>query len=562
PLFLLDRAEFFNSFSTPGGFLNYLSAFFTELYSIPFTGSIVITLLISFLPIAINIKAFSNSTNLFSLLKSTLLLIVAILLFVIPAFKISSFILILLAYFFAFIYIQLVKRLKNIAVLILFLAITSYFLYVLLGGFGLLLSNAITIIRILYSKQITKAKYPAVIAIALANLIIPFIFVRTIFQLVPINVSYLGDFFTDEHYIVPKLYYALIGLILVIELLKPFNISKGSIKWGIPILLAFTIVGIFFGSKSIKSTTESQLLKIDYYAYNKQWNEVLKLVKNDLTNNQLAVFQANRAFYFTNNLLNDVFSIPQNFRINSLLLEQYVNRNMLVAASDIYFDMGLINESRHWIHEAFTSLGMQPRILKRMVEVNIINENYTTARKYIGLLKKSFVNRKWALNYERIIKNHSVITGFPDLEFKRQIMPQSDFFINRHAPIQNLLNFIDLQNANKMVLEYLVTYYLFEHDVIHVVKLIPNFRKNKYDELPKLVQETLILYMVKTQQKTIDIMGYKIAKNNFKRFNEYSKLYTFYKKNDRAAKAKLDARYADSYWYYIHFLSPITRSKK
>jgi hypothetical protein len=433
---------------------------------------------------------------------------------------------------------------------------------VLLGGFGLLLSNAITIIRILYSKQITKAKYPAVIAIALANLIIPFIFVRTIFQLVPINVSYLGDFFTDEHYIVPKLYYALIGLILVIELLKPFNISKGSIKWGIPILLAFTIVGIFFGSKSIKSTTESQLLKIDYYAYNKQWNEVLKLVKNDLTNNQLAVFQANRAFYFTNNLLNDVFSIPQNFRINSLLLEQYVNRNMLVAASDIYFDMGLINESRHWIHEAFTSLGMQPRILKRMVEVNIINENYTTARKYIGLLKKSFVNRKWALNYERIIKNHSVITGFPDLEFKRQIMPQSDFFINRHAPIQNLLNFIDLQNANKMVLEYLVTYYLFEHDVIHVVKLIPNFRKNKYDELPKLVQETLILYMVKTQQKTIDIMGYKIAKNNFKRFNEYSKLYTFYKKNDRAAKAKLDARYADSYWYYIHFLSPITRSKK
>jgi hypothetical protein len=231
---------------------------------------------------------------------------------------------------------------------------------------------------------------------------------------------------------------------------------------------------------------------------------------------------------------------------------------MMMPTSDIYFDLGLINESRHWAHESYTIYKKQPRILKRLVQVNIINGKYNTAKKYIALLKESMANRIWALEYEKILNNELTIADFPILFDKQINLPTVDFFVDQDNYKSNLLSLLSQPQNYPMAFEYLMAYYLFNHQLGDLLNNIEGFRKYNYNALPKLVQEAITLYFIQAKQTNVNLAGYQIDNIHFNRFKGYYKIYSGYLKENEKAKINLDKEYADTYWYYMNFVSPIT----
>jgi hypothetical protein len=360
----------------------------------------------------------------------------------------------------------------------------------------------------------------------------------------------------------PKFYYVLVIAILLLVIFVSFNKSEKLVN-DKHILIAFILGSVMIIALPIISLNKSEKvqLEIEYLAFNKQWDKLLSKVDTDILNNQLAAFNTNRALFFTDNLLEDGCRVSQKYGINSLFLNPHADINMMMPTSDLYFDLGLINESRHWAHEAYTTFKKQPRILKRLTQVNIINEKYNTAKKYIALLKKSMVNRIWALEYEKILTNELSISDFPELYEKQINLPQIDFFVEQDNQKSNLLNLLNQPHNYPMAFEYLMAYYLFNHQLGELISHIPDFKKNNYSALPKLVQEALTLYLIQTNQTKLNLSGYQIDENQLTHFKGYYNYFSSYINCYGKAKIILDTEYANTSWYYVHFISPITLQK-
>ena len=67
-----------------------------------------------------------------------------------------------------------------------------------------------------------------------------------------------------------------------------------------------------------------------------------------------------------------------------------------LECSDILFDLGRINESEHMAYEALEFYGDRPRILKRLVYINVIKGEPEAARRFLALLERSLLHRRWA----------------------------------------------------------------------------------------------------------------------------------------------------------------------
>lgn len=564
PLFIISFQSFLSSLLIPGGFIGYIATFISSLYFYPVLGSIILSLIIITPPLITYNSLIKTYNHLISTVLSSIIGILSFLLFTSYSFKPGNFLILIAAMLLTNLNFVLLKKYHNHLINASLLFILSVVFYMLLGGFGLLFSSVLLSIRIGFLNWNASKKSIAIALILLLAVILPYVSIKYIFQLIPLQQGYFSDFINSDTYKNPVYIYFLIAAILLLEFIGLINVkkeSKSRLRNYLMAYFIFVVLLILLPFKLIDQNEKKKHL-IEFYAYNKEWGKLIKVMDEKALNDYTLVFQANRALYFTGNYLDNACKIPQKFGTHSLLIEHNVNKSILMPTSDIYYDLGLINEARHWAHEAYTSFGNQPRILKRLVEVNIISQKYNTAKKYILLLKKSLTHRNWALEQEKLLFNETLISTHNEYSTKRNQLAQTDFFANSHVPAENLFNLTNQPGYHKMAFDYLILYYLLRHEIVYVINNTHQFKEYGYKTLPRLVQEGIVLLMAKTQNKTINLNGYQIDAGNFERFKDYSKLYALYKNNDKKAKEILDKKFGDSYWYYIHFYSPITRTGK
>lgn len=561
PLFLVSASSFFNAFNTPGGFINYISQFACELYALNGLNVILVSLIIGGISLLVYNLSKQGIGKKLAFIVSLALIPVQLLLISNYIFKIESLLIILSALCFARISIILIDNVKYALLLAILIIVNSLFAYIIASGLALILLSAIILPKLLTSNK--KSSILLSLLIITLCIVIPYAGVILKYETTTLFDSYLSHIIKNKYYKSPTPYFIFIGLIVIILYTSTLTKKPIKIKNSIFFSLAFLIILTSFvlPQSQINHDKKTQI-NIDYLASIKDWNKVKQLANNENTKVRLNAFHYNRSLYYTNSLLSDACSHPQYFGNESLLVEREINSSILIYASDIYYDLGFINEARHWAHEAFTIFGEQPRILKRLVQVNIINGKYNAAKKYILKLKKSVLHKEWATEQEHFLYNEDLINSNKEYKEKRVYSPTEDFFTRRLTPWENLTELLKKDSNNKMAFEYLVANYLLRHELIHVIKLVPEFKRLGYKELPKLVQECVLLYMVKTNKQSIQLSGYQFDSKTMNRIKEYSQLYMKYKKDDRKAKQQLDKKFADSYWYYIHFISPITNKRK
>ena len=148
--------------------------------------------------------------------------------------------------------------------------------------------------------------------------------------------------------------------------------------------------------------------QIDYLAQQGRWNELLSVSRGMEEYTVLILFNVNRALYHTGQLLDNLFYYPQIVGQDVLFLENF-HRSLAISNSDLYFDLGHIKAAQVMAYEGHTKFGYSPRMLKRIIMTNIINEEYDIATKFLDLLNRSIMHKKWVKHYRNYLSNESLI---------------------------------------------------------------------------------------------------------------------------------------------------------
>jgi len=76
------------------------------------------------------------------------------------------------------------------------------------------------------------------------------------------------------------------------------------------------------------------------------------------------------------------------------------------------------------------------------------------------------------------------------------------------------------------------------------------------------MEEAIILFMTLNRDYPVDLGRFRIRSQAQKSFAGYSSIMMNYRKDMQAARKDLYNGYGNTYWYYIHYISPLTTHRK
>jgi hypothetical protein len=339
--------------------------------------------------------------------------------------------------------------------------------------------------------------------------------------------------------------------------IKPLAINILHIIVPITLIAFATVFYIFSFNKDKKNN-----LLFHYQAKNKQWAEVISIGKELSLNDRKVPFQLNRAYYHQNMLIDKAFEIPQYWGERGFILTTHYNSEVLMLCSDLYYDMGHIKASLHWAYEAQTKFPFSPDVIQRIILCNLILNEFSTAEHFIDMLSRSVIYRKWAEQQRKFLNKPQLVSSDSELGEKQKFTPDEDFFTNQKQPLYDLSMLLKKNPGNKMAFEYYMIDAMLTHDLAKMEKEIHHMGSIGYKKIPVHLEEAILLFSVLNKEKKIDTGHYTVSQETHQRFRAYSELMMKYRNKMKQGESEFRQGYKDTYWYYIHFVSPITTKRE
>ncbi len=134
------------------------------------------------------------------------------------------------------------------------------------------------------------------------------------------------------------------------------------------------------------------------------------------------------------------------------------------AANEVWFELGDMTLAEHatMLGMIFSPHNTGSRALRRLAEINLINQDDEAARKYLRMLQKTIAHGSWAT--ERIPgKQSEKVKKW--LNIKRSLLPQNDTIRSSTDVQTSLCYLLDSNPNNLLALDYLLCYDLLIKDI-------------------------------------------------------------------------------------------------
>ena len=574
--------EFFKNYSTyPGGLADYLGVFISQFFSFNSLGSLIIVIIAALQGlIALTIvKGFVGELKLRYTIFAAILLF-GVIVMVDYRYPYYASIRLLFAYIFTLgFFIVNSKWAKLSAQGWIILALLLFYIA---GGPALFVfALSTSIIFIITNRQrIWLLVPPCFILIAG---ILPYLGYKYLFQITLRNIYNITMVKPPEQleYIPGSslyIYYSLLPAILLGVLIfnhlkkkepvKELAIkSKKSVKAApansfyqrLPILLLIqvtgcAIIGYFLFIKSLDPFKKSQIT-IEYYAENEQWAKILKLAESMELYDFRINFQVNRAYSHLGQLPDLMFNYPQILGSFGLI----VDPSMMIGSSnmptsDLYYDLGFMNESQHWAYEAETLLPASPRILKRLVMINLVNRKYNLAGEFLNVLDKNMLCHDWVSKYEKYVSDTTLASSDKEMAEKRRFTPKKA--VVNMGTTDGLKLLVETNKENRMAYDYLLTLELLDSHFTEFIDNLQYYKQYYSKAMPHSWEEALTVYIMKNKSFPAFVTEETVSKNCRQRISEFNKVLKSYKNNLPEAKSTLFREFGSTYWYYMVYLNP------
>ncbi len=319
---------------------------------------------------------------------------------------------------------------------------------------------------------------------------------------------------------------------------------------GAMLLFLAVVAALFSYDRQAKA-----FLVVERHARFGEWDKVLEMAQEGLPINNIVQCQVNRALYHCGLLCDKLFSIAQLFGGNGLFMQDALRATFPLQHSDVFFDLGLVNESEHWAYEALAVNADTPWALQRLVLVNLSKENRDVARKYLAMLQGTLWHRSWAVEHQKYLSDTTDLGTDPQFQYLRSVMPESDFLVSPTQPelcLEELLK----NTTNRMAFEYFMAYCLLEGQVGRFAKHLHQLNDFGYRRIPRHFEEAMLVYNQLTGGRGIALPGKEISEETIRKFEDFNRIRAKYKGNKEAARGEL-AKYRDTYWFYgLYYYKP------
>ncbi len=571
----LTGTHFFASFSNyPGGIADYLSEFIAQFFKFNLFGSILIVAIASlqgFIALAI-VKPYLNHSKInYSIF--TLILLFGILVLSNYKYPYYASIRLLVAFIFVWLFSIINKWNSSFGPLIWFAM--AILLFYIADGFALFVFAISSVLVLLRSnKRPIRLLYIPVFLIFAG--ILPFLAYRYIF---PEGIGNLYKIILTKppamHQYEPEhsiyIYYFLLPALLLLIVLfgyamkmdsnpnrkakhrsSTYNLILNSVLLLGQVAACFTIG--YYGYIKSHDPNNKNLLYIEYYAEHEDWNNVLITAEKINRYDYRVNFYICRAYEHFGKLGDKLFEYPPLLGSQGLFMDIISKGNESMPISDLYFDMGFMDEAQHWAFEEQTFLPNSPRILKRLILINLVNRRYNLANKFLDILDKNMLYHDWVKKYKRYLNDTSLIEADALITEKRLFSPHKPTICAGNAERMKLL--YDTNHDNRIAFDYLLSVLILEARYTEFIDYLQYFRQFNLKALPKSWEETLILYIAKYNIIPKKIPYEIITKDCTKRFNDFTAKMKLHKDNIQAAKSVHSKEYGKTNWYYVLYISP------
>jgi hypothetical protein len=316
---------------------------------------------------------------------------------------------------------------------------------------------------------------------------------------------------------------------------------KQSVKYALILAItALLFVPQYYGFDAKKY----ELMEYDYLVRIKDWNGIIAKAEQQTPDKPMSVSATNLALAMTNQLGERAFEFYQ--RGSQGLLPPF-ERNYATTqlTGEIYFHLGLVNTAQRLAFEAMEAISnynKSGRVLKRLVETNIINGQYKVAEKYIKILEKTIFYRRWAERMRAMLGDEKAINAHPLYGTLRQYRLQEDFLFS-DTELDKICGQLFMHNhQNQMAAQYLLMMPLLDKDVPRFMQYA-QYVQSQVRYNPRSCQEAIAFgFMQQRQQPPQGLISPLILQQ----MNDFSRIYSAGGKSAPGLE-----QFRNSVWYYL-----------
>lgn len=555
PVFFFDSL-FFKEFSFyPGGVLQWLTHFLGQFYFVASTGALLLALLFTACCLLFHYVLKSAAGRLAFSALPWLPLPILLLLYSQYNFPLTVLTGMVLSLLFALFYFKL--TLKNIFLKTAVFLLLFSLLYFVTAGPAFLFALLVALYELFSIKSVaTAALFAALTAV------IPWIGANTLFVLT-LKDAYLTNLelnASKASFASAGLLWGLIPIIFVLNLLyikftkteeapaKPQK-SRAFIA-GFANVAAVSFLFILAALSPINEPLK-QLYYLDYYARHSDWKNVLKTTNSGLANTYIGQFQVNRALFHSGQLCGAMFSYEQRAGIAGLFMHESIRSAYPLQYSDLFFELGLVNEAQHWAHEALSVTGETPWNLQRLAEVYLLKGETAASQKCLNMLRRTFWHKKWALQFEKYLSADP--SKWPsELLTVKSRMQTSDFIITPAEPELCLEELLASNPKNKMAYEYMLASCMISGKVGRLMNYTDRIEELGYTSIPRNVEEAMLLFISNSGQRDHKMPSFGIKPATIQNFNQFAAIAKKHNGDKNIALPEL-RKFNNTYWFYAMY---------
>jgi len=564
PVFFFDKYFVNEFFSYPGGVNELISCLLSQFFYYSWTGALMLVLISAFF--AWNTKLFikfirPNAPILYLHWLPTVILLALHSNYRFPLALTLGLLWILLGVN-AYVRLAPSKSIKRF----LFYVIIHALLYYITAGQVFIFSITIVLYDILYRRRIVLP----LLYIIFAGLL-PYVGALTLFvtNIQDAYLQYLTSYNIYKLTWLSWILYAIFPLTLLLMFVKEKHVKIsqkltnnlfGKLLFGhsVPMRLIQCILFFFIvivATKYSFNKNAKAFFLIDRYARFEEWEKVIDIAQKGLPISNIVQCQVNRALYHTGNLPDKMFSMTQLFGSDGLFMVESMRGHFALQHSDLFFDLGLINESEHWAYEAVTANGDTPWNLQRLILIYLMEEKREIVEKYLKMLQKTIWHKNWAKQFHSYLSDSNDFWAHSQIRYLKNAVPQSDFLVSPTQPELCLERLLE-NTKNKMAFEYYMAYCLLEGQVGRFIKHLHRLNYFDYPKIPRHFEEAILIYNQLTDGKGISLPVKDISEETIRKFNDFNRIMTKYNKNKQEARRELN-KYRDTYWFYgLYYYKP------
>ncbi|MDR1500747.1 MAG: DUF6057 family protein [Tannerellaceae bacterium] len=349
------------------------------------------------------------------------------------------------------------------------------------------------------------------------------------------------------------IYFSWCSLLLVFILACLLGNRKARNRIWTPLQLILVLAAALYGIKEYDDRKSYMMKELDYYSRTGQWDNILERCRGKL-NNYLYMAYANLALTEKGELGDRMFAYDQR-GAHGLLVDWNRTASVSILLSDVYFAVNATALSQEMAFEACISAtgDGNPRMVKRLVQTNLINGAYAVAEKYISVLENTIGYRSWASGQRRFLYDDDAIERDMLLGDKRSSLA-SDASLSMIDGIEAELMCIARANpSNRAAVTYAGAIYLLGKDMDGFRGFVDRyFATPVLPSLPVIFQEAVIIL---SESDPDYRRRFDISEAVASRFGHYKRQVVEANRSGSAnALPSLMVRaYGDTYWYYFMF---------